>query len=260
MYIKLGPIFSSDKFTVETIDHTKLELIVSYDWIFDIKNGDEEKALKIFTVRDFVGDMVKTMASKIRSTIATISFEEFHKNSDLYIRKSVFGFTEEGKMNNCYRFEESNLLVNNVDIRGVEPIDEITKMLLKKSVSLAIELTTKTYEQEFQIQQLIKEQEFKGEVEKLKIQNEINLVKKQIDLNKLKVESGIIQENGLSRSNALAHKDAITIDSKSKVDLAQMKVQADELQNEFYLKEIQKKNDSKFYSLNFIIFFIFLFS
>jgi major vault protein len=227
LYLKLGPIFSSDQFTVETIDHTKLKLIVSYDWIFDIKHGDEENASKIFTIRDFVGNMVKTMASKIRSTIATISFEEFHKNSDLYIRKSVFGENADGKMNHNYRFEECNLLINNVDIRGVEPIDEITKMLLQKSVSLAIELTTKTYEQEFQIQQLIKDQEFKGEVEKLKIQNEINLIKKEIDLNKLKVESGIITENGLSRANALAHKDSVSIESKSKVDLAQMKIDAD---------------------------------
>jgi len=245
LYINLGPTFSSDKFTVETIDHTKLDIVVSFDWIFDIKQVDEERALKIFTIRDFIGDMVKTMASKIRSTIATISFEEFHKNSDLYIRKSVFGENADGKMNKNYTFEESNLIVNNVDIRSVEPIDTITKSLLKKSVSLAIELTTKTYEQEFNIQQLIKEQEFAGEVEKLKIQNEINYIKKQIELNKLKVESGIIQENGVSRANALAHKDAVTIDSKSKVDLAEMKVQADKLENEFIMKEIEMKNDSK---------------
>jgi major vault protein len=257
LYLNLGPRFSTDKFTVETIDHTKLELVVSYDWIFDIKHLDENSALKIFTIRDFIGDMVKTLASKIRSTIATISFEEFHKNSDVYIHRAVFGENLLGKMNKDFRFEDYNLIVNNVDIRNVEPIDQITKSLLQKSVSLAIELTTKTYEQEFQIKHLIKEQEFYGEVEKLRIQNEINYIKKEIELNKLKVESGIIQENGISRANALAHKDAVTIDSKSKVDLAQMKVQANELENEFLMKEIRMRNYSKIF---IVYFFYYLFN
>jgi len=246
LYLKLGPTFSSDEFIVETIDHTKLKLRVSYDWIYDIKNGDIDLALKIFTIRDFIGDMVKTLASKIRSTTATISFEEFHKNSDLYIRKSVFGEDANGKLNNSLRSEESNLLIRNVDIQSVLPIDGTTKELLQKSVSLAIELTTITYEQEFQIQALIKEQEFKGEVEKLKIQNEIDFIKKEIDLNKLKVESNIIEKNGLSRAEALAFKEALIIESKSKVDLAEMNIDAKEKVSEFDLKKLQKENDSNF--------------
>lgn len=245
LFLKLGPTFSSDEFIVETIDHTKLRLKVSYDWIFDIKNGDVESALKIFKIRDFIGDMVKTLASRIRSTTATISFEDFHKNSDLYIRKSVFGEDAAGKLNNKLKFEESNLLIRHVDIQSVSPIDATTKELLQKSVSLAIELTTKTYEQEFQIQALIKEQEFKGEVEKLKIQNEIDLIKKEIDLNKLKVESNIIEKNGLSRAEALAFKEALIIESKSKVDLAEMNIDAKEKETEFDLKKVQKQHDSK---------------
>jgi major vault protein len=247
LFLKLGPTFSSDQFTVETIDHTKLNLVVSYHWHFDLKKGDEENALKIFTIRDFIGNMSRSMASKIRSTIATISFEEFHKNSEIYIRKSVFGESEDGKLNNSYCFDECNLVISNVDVRGVEPIDSITRTLLQNSVSLAIELTTKTYEQEFQIKKLIKEQEFKGELEKLKIQNEINLTKKEIDLNKLKVESDIITENGLTRANALAQKESVTIESKSLVDLAEMKIKADQLENEFSMKQISKMNESNFF-------------
>jgi len=250
LYLKLGPTFSSDEFIVETIDHTKLKLKVSYDWIFDIKTGDADAALKIFKIRDFIGDMVKTLASRIRSTTATISFEDFHKNSDLYIRKSVFGEDTNGKLNSNLRFEESNLLIRHVDIQSVIPIDSTTKELLQKSVSLAIELTTKTYEQEFQIQALIKDQEFTGEVEKLKIQNEIDFIKKEIDLNKLKVESNIIEKNGLSRAEALAFKDALVIESKSKVDLAEMNIEAKLKESEFDLKKMQNEHDS---ILNFLL-------
>ena len=252
LYLKLGPTFSSDEFVVETIDHTKLKLKVSYDWIFDIQNGDDESALKIFTIRDFIGDMVKTLASRIRSTTATISFEDFNKHSDLYIKKAVFGEDEDGKLNKNLRFDDSNLLINHVDIQSVIPIDSTTKELLQKSVSLAIELTTKTYEQEFKIQALIKEQEFKGVVEKLKIDNEINFVNKEIDLNKLKVESNIFEKNGLSRAEALAFKEALIIESKSKVDLAEMNIEAKEKESEFDLKRLQKENDSK--TINLFLF------
>ena len=196
--------------------------------------------------------MVKTLASRIRSTTATISFEDFHKNSDLYIKKAVFGEDEDGKLNKNLRFDDSNLLINHVDIQSVIPIDSTTKELLQKSVSLAIELTTKTYEQEFKIQALIKEQEFKGVVEKLKIDNEINFVNKEIDLNKLKVESNIFEKNGLSRAEALAFKEALIIESKSKVDLAEMNIEAKEKESEFDLKRLQKENDSK--TINLFLF------
>lgn len=246
LYLKLGPVFSTDEFDVETVDHTRLKLRISYNWLFDIIKGQNEEALKIFTIRDFIGDMCLTMASKIRSYIATLTFEDFHKNSDRLIKRAVFGENEKGEINDKLRYDECHLVINDVDIQSVTPTDQTTQALLQKSVSLAIELATKTIEQEYTIQALIKDQEFKGELEKLKIQNEIEYLKKLQELSKLRIDAKIIETNGLSRANALAQKEATIIESKSTVDLAKMNKDAFDIESEFELKKNLKENENEF--------------
>ena len=245
LYLKLGPIFSTDEFQVETSDHTRLMLMLSYNWRFDIDPNNIDEANKIFSVRDFVGDLCSTMGSKIRSSIATIKFEDFHKNSDAYIKKAVFG-EDHGKLNTLIKFEACNLLVTDVDIKTVLPSDPKTQVLLQKSVSLAIELTTKTIEQEFNILQKIKDQEFKGELEKLKITNNIEQLKKEIILNKLKVEANIIEKTGFSRAQALAKKEADLIESSSIVSYVKKEVEANTIENEFEVTKKKKEYDNEY--------------
>jgi major vault protein len=245
LYLKIGPIFSTDAFDVETVDHTRLKLRIAYNWQFEITKGDEASALKIFTIRDFIGDMCSTLASRIRSFIATFSFEDFHKNSDRMIKRAVFGENEHGEINKSLKYEDCLLIINDVDIQSVTPTDPTTQKLLQQSVSLAIELATKTIEQEYTIQALIREQEFKGEVTKISINNEIDYLTKHIDLNKLHVESTIIEKTGVSKAQAEAYKDATIIESKSNVLLAEMTKEADEIETEFDLKKKIKVDDSK---------------
>jgi major vault protein len=244
LYLRLGPNFSTDEFLVETSDHTRLTLRISYNWLFDINNSEIE-AKKIFSVRDFIGDLCLTMASKIRSHIATITFEDFHKNSDLFIKKSVFG-EKEGKIMSSTRFDVCNLLINDVDVKSVIPDDPTTRELLAKSVSLAIELATKTIEQGFNIEAQIKDQEFKGELEKLKIANDIQLVEKNIIFNKYKVESQIIESTGLSRAQAQAQKDAALIESNAEVEYSKKLTESSEIENSFELSKIIKENDNTY--------------
>jgi major vault protein len=243
LYLQVGPTFSTDDFDVETVDHTKLKLRISYNWQFDLERGNQERALKIFRIRDFIGDMCSTLASRIRSYIATVLFEEFHLNSDRLIKRAVFGEDEKGVKSRLV-YEEYHLIINNVDIQSVTPTDPTTQMLLQKSVSLAIELATKTIEQEYKIQALIKEQEFKGEIIKATICNEIEFLKKQTEFNKLKVESEIIEKSGLSKAQAEAYKEASIIESKSKVLLAELAKKADEIETDFGLKKKIKENES----------------
>jgi major vault protein len=184
------------------------------------------------------------MASKIRSYIATLLFEDFHKNSDRLIKRAVFGENESGEINKNLKYEDCHLIIDDVDIQSVTPTDETTKSLLQKSVSLAIELATKTIEQEYNIQALIKDQEFKGELDKLKITNEIEYLKKLQDLSKLKVDARIIEHTGLSRANALANKEAVTIESKSMVGLSEMEGKASEIETDFEIRKKKKENES----------------
>jgi major vault protein len=246
LYLQIGPVFSTDEFEVETVDHTKLMLKVSYNWMFDIKPGQEDRALKIFTIRDFIADMCMSNASKMRSFISTLKFEDFHKNSDRFIKKAVFGENEKGEINTSYIYKDSHLTINDVDIKNVIPTDKKTLNLLQESVSLAIQLTTKTIEQEFDIRALIKSQEFKGELEKLKITNEIEYLKKLQELSKLRIDAKIIESNGLSRANALALKEAVSIESKSKVKLAEMEKEAQQIETTFDLKKKKQENEIEY--------------
>ena len=77
----LGPDFCTDKITIETSDHARLELQLSYNWHFDVNKESSEEASKLFSVPDFVGDACKAIASRVRGAVASVAFDDFHKVS-----------------------------------------------------------------------------------------------------------------------------------------------------------------------------------
>jgi major vault protein len=48
--------------------------------------------------------MCNTMAAKVRSAVASVPFESFHKSSAKLVRKSIFGVDEKGKIGQEYVF------------------------------------------------------------------------------------------------------------------------------------------------------------
>ncbi|UJR37119.1 hypothetical protein I4U23_029823, partial [Adineta vaga] len=136
----LGPEFSSDTVTIESSDHARLSLRLSYNWHFEIKDySDEREIAKVFSVPDFIGDFCKAVAAKIRGAVASISFDDFHKNSAKIIRTAVFGLNEDKRVNHRLVFSQNNLVLTSIDIQSVEPVDQRTRDALQKSVQLAIE-------------------------------------------------------------------------------------------------------------------------
>jgi major vault protein len=117
----LGPTFSRDLVPVETSDHARLNLRLSYNWLFNVDPSNQKQAQKIFNIRDFIGDMCNLMAAKVRAAVASSSFEDFHKSSAHIIRKAIFGLDERNKINDNYDFEKNCLRIKNVDIQSVEP-------------------------------------------------------------------------------------------------------------------------------------------
>ena len=63
-----------------------------------------------------MGDLCNAMASNIRSSVASVDFDFFHKNYARLIRKTIFGENSEGKINDAIIFSKNNLKVTNVDI------------------------------------------------------------------------------------------------------------------------------------------------
>ncbi len=122
--LMLGPDFMTDVVEVETSDHARLRLQLSYNWHFAkeaVKEGKEswdKFAQAIFQVRDFVGDACKAIASRVRGAVASSAFDQFHKNSAHLIRSAVFGKNEDGKVKDFFFFSQNKLCITNIDIQS----------------------------------------------------------------------------------------------------------------------------------------------
>jgi major vault protein len=137
----LGPDFFTDVIVIETADHARLSLQLSYNWHFQITDiNDEKEAAKLFSVPDFVGDAAKAIASRVRGSVAGTQFDDFHKNSAQIIRASVFGLDANQHIRDQFVFPQNNLVITSIDIQSVEPVDQRTRDALQKSVQLAIEV------------------------------------------------------------------------------------------------------------------------
>ena len=77
----LGPDFFTDVIQIETADHARLSLKLSYNWQFNVKDLSDDEGSKIFNVPDFVGDACKAIASRVRGAVAAVAFDDFHKVS-----------------------------------------------------------------------------------------------------------------------------------------------------------------------------------
>jgi len=108
-------------------------LKLSYNWFFDVDKNNEEQARSIFQVPDFIGDFCKAIASRVRGAIASQSFDDFHRGSAELIRNAVFGSDDEtGSPREFLKFDANNLIITNVDIQSVEPVDSKTRDALQK--------------------------------------------------------------------------------------------------------------------------------
>ena len=101
--------------------------------------------------------------------------------------------------------------MTNVDIQSVEPVDAKTKESLKKSVTLAIEITTRMQEAEAKRQADKKEQEAKGSLEKQKIEDEAASEKDRRGLYDLQNACESIKSSGQAIAEARARAKAAEI-------------------------------------------------
>lgn len=243
LYLSMGPTYTTDKIEVETSDHALLIIEVAYNWYFDAKRDEPEKHLKIFSVRDCIGEMCSIMASRVRGSVAEMTLNEFHKNSARTIRKSVMGSNKEGKISDKFLFENNLLAISNVDIKNITTKDEATKEKLQVTVNKAIEMTTKSQEEEAKAQAEAREQEAKSLLQR-KINDDNRMLEElKKPLYELKSKTQTIQETGEKEAYAKAYANKLQIESHSKIKIAKNNKEFLNLKNNFDL-EIQKLNHS----------------
>lgn len=228
----LGPDFMTDIFTVETADHARLQLQLSYNWFFDVNKEDAEAAARLFQVPDFVGDACKAIASRVRGTVAGVRFDEFHRNSARIIRTAVFGTDEEDHVRDEFRFRANHLVITNIDIQSVEPVDEETLKSLQKSVQLAIQITTQAQEAAARHDAERIEQEARGRLERQAIVDRGAAEAERKKLIELQTENTTLESTGAATAEAHARAEAERIQGEAAVNLSRQQSEAQRIRAE----------------------------
>lgn len=240
----LGPDFCTDIVVVETADHARLSLQLSYNWNFTVDKNDAGGA-KLFSVPDFIGDACKAIASRIRGAVASVKFDDFHKNSAKIIRSSVFGLDENAKVRDRFTFPANNLNITSVDIQSVEPVDQRTRDALQKSVQLAIEITTASQEASAKHEANRIEQEARGRLERQKIQDEAAAEKARRELLELQALSAAVESTGQAKAEAQSRAESARIEGEAAVQQAQLKAEAASIEADSELKRLTAAREAE---------------
>eukprot|EP00049_Salpingoeca_infusionum_P023380 m.11789 g.11789 ORF g.11789 m.11789 type:complete len:870 (+) comp5769_c0_seq1:425-3034(+) len=239
--LRLGPDFCTDVIQIETADHARLQLQLSYNWHFKVDKTDQEQARKIFSVPDFVGDLCKAAASCIRAAVATTLFDDFHKNSAHIIRSSVFGLDPAtNKVKDEFTFPENCLCITNIDIQSAEPVDQRTRDSLQKSVQLAIEITTSSQEATARHEAQRREQQAKGSLERQKIKDEAEAEHSKKKLLELQALSAAVESSGQAKAEAQSRAEAARIEGEAAVEQARLKAEALKIESESALVRLEE--------------------
>ncbi|PNJ33459.1 MVP isoform 4 [Pongo abelii] len=247
----LGPDFFTDVITIETADHARLQLQLAYNWHFQVNDRkDPQETAKLFSVPDFVGDACKAIASRVRGAVASVTFDDFHKNSARIIRAAVFGFeTSEAKGPDGMAlprprdqavFPQNGLVVSSVDVQSVEPVDQRTRDALQRSVQLAIEITTNSQEAAAKHEAQRLEQEARGRLERQKILDQSEAEKARKELLELEALSMAVESTGTAKAEAESRAEAARIEGEGSVLQAKLKAQALAIETEAELQRVQK--------------------
>jgi len=237
----LGPDFMYDNVLVETGDHARLQLKLSYNWYFEVDTTKPDKC-KIFDIPDFVGDCCKAIASRVRAAVASVSFDHFHKNSADVIRDAIFGAQKTPQARLV--FTQNMLIVTTVDIQSVEPVDQRTQDSLLKSVQLAIDITTKSQEAAARHESARLEQQALGALERQKLQDQQGAEQSRKTLLELQAQTAAVETTGQATAEAKAKAEAAFIQGEADVKQAQLAAQAANVKSSTALNVLKSNQEA----------------
>jgi major vault protein len=240
--ILLGPDFMTDIIQVETRDHAKLTLQLSYSWKFLVKDKtDLAENSKLFAINDFVGNACKTLAAKIRGAVSTVPFETFHQSGGTIAKAAVFGTDENGKIKDNYIFPHNNLVLINLDIQSQSPSDNKTRENLDKLMNLNINTTNVDQKADAEHRQNIYATDSQGKLELQKLEDDTHAEKQNIEFLKRRIETEAVETTGARVATARAIETSHKIQGESTVEQSKLKMQA--LEIEIFSKMAQDKEN-----------------
>jgi len=210
-----------------------------------VDRAKAEEAAALFSVPDFIGDVCKAIASRVRGSVAQQTFDNFHKHSADLIRQAVFGTDDKGAAKIRLDFGANRLVVTNIDIQSVEPVDSRTRDALNKSVQLAIEITTKSQEAAARHEAERREQEARGRLERQKIEDEAEAERSRKELLQLQAQSAAVESTGQATAEAKARSEAAKIEGEAAVKQAELKAEAQTIKSQAQLALLKQEQEAQ---------------
>lgn len=244
LYLFLGPSNMSDVVHVETRDHVQLALQLCYDWYFDLSYGDAEAANRCFIVNDFVGNACSYMASRIRSAVASLPFEHFHKNSTQSLKTAVFGVDPAtGHSAHELRFSTNGLVVTSVETQELEVLDARARRGLQKSVKMAIEIMSKQQAAHARQVATALEQKASGLLSLQRMKDQVDHEQQRRILLEMEGEALSIIDSGKSAAAAEAVAKATIVGSMAAVEVASLRATRESLASQTMAEVQRRKNE-----------------
>jgi len=144
---------------------------------------------------------------------------------------------------NKFHFSANNLVITNIDIQSVEPVDQRTRDSLQKSVQLAIEITTSSQEASARHEAQRLGQEAKGRLERQKIADEAEAEKANKLLLQLRAQSAAIESTGQATAEAKARAEAAQIEGEANVTQSRLRSECMRITAEGELEESRLKQE-----------------
>ncbi|KAF1380193.1 hypothetical protein PFLUV_G00184250 [Perca fluviatilis] len=201
----LGPDFFTDIITIETADHARLQLQLSYNWHFDVKPPvDLADAAALFSVPDFVGDSCKAIASRVRGAVASVQFDDFHKPSIP-----------------CYASVPWLTIICPLTPFPPPPLSFIRH----------------------EAERL--EQEARGKLERQRITDQAEAEKARKELLELEALSAAVESTGAAKAEAQSRAEAARIQGEAAVNEAKLKAEAQRIEAEAELQRLAKAREQE---------------
>merc|ERR1711871_336368 len=135
--------------------------------------------------------------------------------------------------------------ITNIDIQGVEPVDESTRLSLQKSVQLAIQITTSSQEARAKHDAHREEEAAKGALERQRLMNEAQAESEKKKLLQLKAESAAVESSGQATAEARALAEARQIEGEAQVKQAELRASAQKIETEARLECLRQEQEAE---------------
>jgi len=182
----------------------------------------------------------------VRGAVASQTFDDFHRNSATIIKVAVFGKNKDtGDPNNGLKFAANSLVVTNVDVQSVEPVEQRTRDALQKSVQLAIEISTSSQEALANHEALREEQIAEGKLNCQRIKDQAVAEVERKELVELKAKTAAVESTGQAKAEAIARAEAALIKGTAAKKQAELRAQASSIRVKAQIEQLKLRQDQE---------------